>query len=142
MTRNLDRTAAASGDLEAWLYPTVNPGMYIARLDTSVRCKAMDLENLSMNRLFDGHPFARGWIVDESVASGALSHGRTSRDDDQVAVLEPARHPVQVVEARRDADDPLSALHLQRDPLHRGSEQVVEPRQLALVPVVGDAEHQ
>ncbi len=71
-----------------------------------------------------------------------FSHRGSPRHDDQVRVLEPACHPVQVVESRRDPDDPLPALHLQRDPLHRGPQQVVEPHQLALVAVVGDAEHE
>src|SRR5437588_12618260 len=102
----------------------------------------MNLRDLALDGFFDGQALPTKWIVEEAVTFEALSHSRSSRDDDQVAVLEPTRHPVQVVESRRDADDPLPALHLQRDPLHGWAEQVIEPGQLALVAVVRDAEHE
>jgi len=46
------------------------------------------------------------------------------------------------VESRRNADHTLPALHLERYPLHRRTKQVIEPRQLALVAIVSDTEHQ
>src|SRR5258708_5573442 len=70
-----------------------------------------------------------------------FSHRGTPRHDDQVRVLEPACHPVQIVESRRDPDDPLPALHLQGDPPHGRTQEVVELRELALVPVVSDTDH-
>ncbi len=73
---------------------------------------------------------------------GRFAHRGPPRHDDQVGVLEPTGHAVEVVEARRDANHALAALHEDGDALHRGTEQVVQPSQLALVAVVRDAEHE
>src|SRR5437867_8610320 len=142
MSRNLDGTSAPGNHLETRFDSAVDPVGDINRLDPTVPSKSMDRSKPALNRLRNSHPLTGCRIVDKRGVAGALTHRGPARDDDQVAVFEPARHPVQVVETRRNPDYSLTALHEDRDPLHRRAEQVVQPRQLPLVPVVGDPEHQ
>src|SRR5450759_1569326 len=130
------------GDLETRFYAAVDPFAYLVRLDRPIRREAERRRYTTPDCFLNGQSLPSSWVIDEAVVAEALSHRRPTRHDDQVRVLEPACHPVQVVESRRDPDDPLPALHLQRDPLHRGTQQVVKSHQLTLVAVVGDAEHE
>ena len=139
---DFDRATRSRGDLETRLDAAVHPGGNLVRLDSAIRCKAVNLWYLPPDRVFDGQPLASLKVDNETITFNTLSHRRSSCDDDQVAVLESAGHAVQVVKSRRDPDDPLPALHLQRDPLHGRAQQVVQARQLSLIAVVRDAEHQ
>src|SRR5207249_3443396 len=133
MSRNLDGTSAPGNHLETRFDSAVDPVGDINRLDPTVPSQSMDRSKPALNRLRNSHPLTGCRIVDKRGVAGALTHRGPARDDDQVAVFEPARHPVQVVETRRNPDYSLTALHEDRDPLHRRAEQVVHPRPLPLV---------
>src|SRR5216683_7229937 len=138
----LYRSTASGRHLETGFDTAIDPIADPVRLDRTIRAESEDLRQVALYGFFDGQTFTSRGVDNKAIILYTLSHGRSPRDDDQVRVLEPAGHPVQVVESGRDPHDPLAALHLQRDPLHRGTQQVVQAHQLALVAVVGDAEHE
>src|SRR5437879_2066896 len=130
---DLNAATRSCDDLETWLDPTINPCCDLMGLHLPVQCEPIDTRKPALHVLLEGYAGSRIRIVNESVSPPALSHRRPARHDDQVRVLEPSRHPVEVVEPGRHPDHPLPALHLERDPLHRGTKQVVQLRKLALV---------
>src|SRR5713101_2527847 len=117
--RDLHGASRSCHELETRLDPAIYPGRNMLRLDSPVPCKPQDTWNPALDVFLESYPSSSIWIVNQSVGTPALPHRRPARHDDQVRVLEPARHAVEVVEPRRHADDALPALHLQRDPLHR-----------------------
>src|ERR1700693_4692513 len=142
MASYLDRPSTTRRDLETRFDTAVDPLGDLIGLHCPVRCESKDLLLVLSNSFLYGQALTGFWVDNKTVMFYALPHRRPASHDDQVGVLEPARHPVQIVEPRRDPDDPLPALHLQRDPLHRRAQQVVQAHQLALVTIVGDAEHE
>src|SRR6267143_2086839 len=110
---DLNAATRSCEDLETWLDPTIDPRFDLMRLNLSVQREPKDTRKPALHVLLKGYAGSRIWIVNESVSPPALSHARSPRDDDQVRVLEPARHAVEVLETRRHPHDALPALHLQ-----------------------------
>src|SRR5229473_8288539 len=99
MAGHFDRPSAARGYLETGFDATVDPLAHIARLHRAVGGEAEDRGHPTADSLLNRQTLPRFWVIDDAVVADALSHRRPTRDDDQVRVLEPARHPVQVVES-------------------------------------------
>ena len=71
-----------------------------------------------------------------------LSHGRSRREDAQVAGMKPREQLVEVLEAGVDAGDVLLALGELLEVLERHLEQIVDDGEVAADPLVGDVEDQ
>src|SRR5713101_7559058 len=97
MASNLDRTARPRRDLEARLDAAVHPGVDFLRLHRAIPREPENRWHPLSYRRFDRQPLPCCGIDNDTIIFYTLPHARSARNDDQVRVLEPTRHPVQVV---------------------------------------------
>src|SRR6266851_2400827 len=99
MASNLDRATSPGRDLEARLDAAVHPGVDFLRLHRPIPAEPENRWHLPSYRGFDRQPLPRRGVDNDTIILYTLPHARPARNDDQVRVLEPTRHPIQVVEA-------------------------------------------
>src|SRR5229473_1921709 len=98
VTRDFDRSTAARRHLETGLDTAIDPLADLVRPDRTIRAESEDLGQVALHGFFDRQTLASSKIDNKTIIFYTLSHSRSPCNDDQVRVLEPACHAVQVVE--------------------------------------------
>src|SRR6266446_9981351 len=98
MARDLNGTAGSSRNPKTRLDSTVHPRMDFLRFDRSIPSEPKNRRHSFSDGVFDGQTFACSGVDNDTIMFYTLPHRGPTRHDDQVRVLEPARHAVQVVE--------------------------------------------